>query len=33
MNTKNYLKNNGTWFTVSMAIGAIILVYVTLKIK
>ena len=31
MNTKNYLKNNGTWFAVSMAIGVIILVYVTLK--
>ena len=34
MNTKNYLKNNGTWFAVSMAaIGVIILVHVTLKIK
>ena len=33
MNTKNYLKNNGTWFAVCMAIGVIILVYVTLKIK
>lgn len=32
MNTKNYLKNNSTTqIAVSMAIGVIILVYVTLK--
>ena len=27
------VKENNTWFTVCMAIGVIILVYVTLKIK